>query len=99
MPDPRRRKKRPVTPPFRASEKPIPHSALGKRPVASDLDVDALQALVRISGGDPSEFSDHLAPPDEVREWLKRTDIRHVRGMLLDTVRRWLELRARRVGR
>jgi hypothetical protein len=56
------------------------------------LELD-LRTLMLLSMGDWSELADLEWPPQKIRKWLSKTDIRQVRGMLLMTLDRWHELR------
>ena len=71
----------------RGRKTPVPQERLISSP---EFD---LRTLVLLSMGDWSELADLEWPPDNIRRWLEKADIRHVRGMLLVTLHRWHELR------
>ena len=56
------------------------------------LELD-LRTLMLLSLGDWSELADLDWPPQKIRRWLAKADIRQVRGLLLMTLDRWHELR------
>lgn len=58
-----------------------------------DPDVATIRSLSLITGGDPLEFTEHDPPPSGVRRWLRTANLRQARGLLLETLRRWHELR------
>ena len=70
------------------------HDPVGVPEIAPSkaLELD-LRTLMLLSMGDWSELADLEWPPQKIRKWLSKTDIRQVRGMLLMTLDRWHELR------
>ncbi|QDT68525.1 hypothetical protein MalM25_14480 [Planctomycetes bacterium MalM25] len=57
------------------------------------LDLAVIQALARITGGDIAAFSEATDPPEEVVRWLGKADRAQVNGLLIQTLRRWNQLR------
>lgn len=76
-----------------------------KRPAAAEPTTPSfpqgnldLRTLVLLSMGDWSELADLEWPPERIRRWLEKADIRQIRGMLLTTLHRWHELRRDAAG-
>lgn len=57
------------------------------------LDLAVIQALARLSGGDIAAFAEATDPPEEISRWLGEADGAQVNGLLIQTLRRWNQLR------
>ena len=65
-----------------------------KRPSRQEqIEIATIRSLLRLTEGDPTEFADSSPPPRSIAQWLRRTDLRQVRGLLIDTLQHWHKLR------
>jgi hypothetical protein len=92
-PDPRAKK--PVKATRRGHDRRTTKKPQATRPPETNLD---LRTLIRLSMGDWQELADLEWPPENIRRWLARADLRQVRGLLLTTLHRWHELRSESAG-
>jgi len=63
---------------------------------AIDLDnpmVATIRSLLLLTLGDPIEFSEQRTVPGDVLAWISEADLLDIRGLLLETIHRWHELR------
>lgn len=93
MTDPKSRPKKAKRPKKRAAGTQT--QSASDRP---NLDLAVLRALIMLSTADCLDFSDHQWPPAKVCQWLKKADLRQVRGMLLATLERWRRVHGTEAG-
>ena len=56
-------------------------------------DLEVIRALARLTGGDFFPFAEAVDPPDTIAQWLREADSAQVNGLLIQTLRRWNELK------
>ena len=62
---------------------------------STDLSAATVLSLVSLTAmaGNPIEFCNQKSPPPEVLSWLHKADLLSVRGLLIEAIYRWHELR------
>lgn len=68
---------------------------IGRLPLTREELHDAriIRSLWLLTECEVTEFLDHTDPPPAVRQTIRRADATLVRGLLIETLQRWHELR------
>jgi len=71
----------------------MPNSFHDDNTYHEDIDAAVIQSLSLLTKGNPLDFVEFRSPPTGIRSWIRSTEMRDARGLLLAALRRWHQLR------